>query len=336
MKPVLTNNFYSFDQTGLIFLSLILLFLDVSSVAQSNVKAAARDRVHYGDVVDIDVIGSFDFDWRGGLTPEGFLDGFDKIEDQIYALCRSETELAELISSKYSRILRDPNVRVRIIDRTKRPSALLTGAVAKPQRYSINRSVKLTELIVLSGGITDLSSGEISIFRPPGASCTDTATEVDANAATRQEDNSPQTFNIKISDLLNGEAASNPYILGGDLVTFVKAVPVYVIGGVNNPSSLTFRTGTSLSRAIAMAGGLSKGAIAGDITLFRKSDLGIEVKKFDLNAIESGKAEDIELRPYDVVEVGVRGRAARTQPPVIDVPDQNEDNSAKIPLYIID
>jgi len=32
------------------------------------------DRVHQGDIIDVDVVGSFEFDWRGGLNPEGFIE----------------------------------------------------------------------------------------------------------------------------------------------------------------------------------------------------------------------------------------------------------------------
>ena len=50
--------------------------------------------IHHGDLIEIDVIGSFEFDWRGTLNPEGFLDGMDKIPEQVFALCKSEADLA--------------------------------------------------------------------------------------------------------------------------------------------------------------------------------------------------------------------------------------------------
>ena len=55
------------------------------------------NRIHAGDIVDIRVVGNLDYDWRGGLTPEGFLDGFEKVPKQIYARCRTEDEIAKQI-----------------------------------------------------------------------------------------------------------------------------------------------------------------------------------------------------------------------------------------------
>ncbi len=58
-------------------------------VRTQSIKAAGQDRIHFGDVIDVDVVGSFEFDWRGRVNPEGFLDGFDKVDRQIFVLCRA-------------------------------------------------------------------------------------------------------------------------------------------------------------------------------------------------------------------------------------------------------
>jgi len=50
-------------------------------------------RIHIGDLIDIHVAGYLEFDWRGRINAEGFLDCFDKIPKQIYALCRSESDV---------------------------------------------------------------------------------------------------------------------------------------------------------------------------------------------------------------------------------------------------
>ena len=54
---------------------LIGLVLTEFAVAQNNVvrrPGSRPDLIHFGDVIDVDVVGSLEFDWRGGLTPEGF------------------------------------------------------------------------------------------------------------------------------------------------------------------------------------------------------------------------------------------------------------------------
>src|SRR5215213_2310664 len=58
--------------------------------------------IHLGDEIDVDVLGSFDYDWRGSLTPEGFLNGLEALEAQVYGLCRSEEDVAREIAKAYS------------------------------------------------------------------------------------------------------------------------------------------------------------------------------------------------------------------------------------------
>ncbi|MGI9056364.1 MAG: hypothetical protein ACR2F2_11245, partial [Pyrinomonadaceae bacterium] len=50
--------------------------------SQSKINSEVN-LVHYGDLIDVDILGSFDYDWRGKLTPEGYLDGVNFVEEPI-------------------------------------------------------------------------------------------------------------------------------------------------------------------------------------------------------------------------------------------------------------
>ena len=138
---------------------------------QAGRGQTSSDLIHFGDLIDVDVVGSLEFDWCGTLTPEGFLDGYDKLPEPILALCRSEDDVAKAIADEYKTVLKDPRVVVRVLDRSNRAVAYLEGAVKFPQRFQLRRRVRLNELIILSGGITDRSNGEIRIFRPQNLNC---------------------------------------------------------------------------------------------------------------------------------------------------------------------
>lgn len=291
-----------------------------------------KERIHYGDVVDVDVVGSFDFDWRGGLTPEGFLDGMDKVTEPVYALCRTEGEVAASIREQYARILRNPNVVVRIIDRSNRALAYLNGAVRKPQRFQLRRSPSLTELIVLAGGITDSSSGEVTIFRPPNVNCTQDAAPNVSIASVQTS----KTINIKISDLLSGAAEANPKILNGDIVNIVEAPPVFLVGGVAAPKRLNLTPNLTLTRAIAATGGIPKGSGARKARIFRRRGGVTSVLEFDIRSIQEAKADDPRLEPYDVVDVEERGKPPRKPAPVPDGSEQGRETLSKLPLRIVD
>jgi len=84
----------------------------------------------------------------------------------------------------------------------------------------------------------------------------------------------------------------------------IEASPVYIIGGVNNPQQISSRSQTTLSRAIASAGGISKDGLDNKITIYRRSNGQTQTIAADLSRIESKEMEDIQLLPFDIVDVG--------------------------------
>jgi protein involved in polysaccharide export with SLBB domain len=300
--------------------------------------------IHLGDLIDVDVVGSTEFDWRGTLTPEGFLDGVDFIENPIFALCRNEEDVAKDVVAGYSRLLREPKVIVQILDRSNRALSIISGAVKTPQRVQIRRPIFLNELIIVSGGLTERASGEIQIFRPQNLSCAARKTisqeTVGENrqrfVAASSEDNGAQYLNIRIIDLLNGKKEANPQILSGDIVTILEARSIYVIGGVANPKQISFRSQITLSRAIDSAGGLAKNADAKKITIFRRAAGETKIIEADLEKIKDGKSEDVVLQASDIIDVNQTGREKRKYPPIINVVELSEMNSSKLPLRVID
>ena len=310
------------------------------------IPTAEANLIHLGDVIDIDVIGSLEFDWRGTISPEGFLSGINFTEEPIYALCRSEEEIAAEVTKAYSKLLREPQIVVKILDRSNRPISILTGAVKISQRLQIQRPVYLNELIIISGGLTERASGDIQIFRPQNLSCAARTIENSVSPTTdgqnrdrvvnSSKDNGSQYINIRISDLLAGKKEANPQILNGDIVTVLEAQTVYVIGGVANPKQVLFRLQITLTRAIDSAGGLAKNADAKKITIFRRVNGETQIIEADLEKIKAKQADDIILQAFDIIEVTQSGSERRKYAPVIGEVNPNAENSTKLPLRIID
>ncbi len=317
-----------------IFLSLVVLPPWPSTLAQTEIPTQAG-LVHFGDLIEVDVVGSFEHDWRGSLTPEGFLDGLESLENQVYALCRSEQDLSIVIQAELSKTLRDPRVAVRILDRSNRAVAFLNGAVRVPQRFQIKRPIYLNELLTLSGGITDRSSGQVSLFRPANLSCTEPRRSGENEFVKASQPVGAERSIIKISDILRGDPTANPRIFSGDIVTVVEALPVYIIGGVNIPQQIPLRNELTVSRAIAMAGGLAKEANS-TITVFRRDGGVTSLITADLQKIVAGEANDPVLQPFDIVDVPQKGKPARTRPPVIDGSGSKNTPLAILPLRVID
>ena len=326
------------QQKHLVVLAVCLFILGVTaplsaqkSVSVESGPARQMSLVHHGDLIDVDVLGGFEFDWRGTITPDGHLDGLQTFDEPIYALCRTEKEIAVDIAKAYSKILRDPKVEVRIIDRSNRALARVDGAVRTPTRFSIRREVSLRELIVMSGGIVSGASDEISIFRPADVSCVPAV--VDHGSG---RDNRSTSLNIKISDLLSGKASFDPVILSGDIVTVSRANPVYVIGAVNNPGAIFATTELTVTRAIATAGGMTKDANGEAVTVFRRTGKETSILELDLAKVKRGEVEDTPLQSFDIIDVHAKGGSKRTYPPVALVSDTLGSNWTQMPLKIVD
>ncbi len=308
-----------------LFLTLSVVLLSVGvSFAQNELPKFDPDLIHHGDIIDVDVIGSFEFDWRGGITPEGFLNGYDKIPDQVQALCRPEVDVASAIEAQLKAVLREPKVVVRIIDRSNRPLAAISGAVRNAYRFRINREVRLNELIALSGGITDNTSGTIDIFRPMNAGCFVRSPQSNVN----------ERVNIQISDLLAGKPEANPIIAAGDIINVLEANPVYVIGGVTNPGQIKFRPGLTLDRAIAISGGVVKKNGTGKAKIYRRSEGKSEIIEADVSRTADSDTSEIPLEPFDIVEILERGSTERRFPTVGSRNDSNDQTA--IPIRTID
>lgn len=301
---------------------LIASFFSINSVAQT-LAPDRFDAVHAGDVIEVDVEGSLDHDWRGGLTPEGSLNGFNEFGEPIKARCRMPAEIAADAVKQLSSTLRDPKVNVLIVDRSNRMPAILDGAVRSPHRYQIKRPVRLRELIARSGGITDSSGGTISVFRPDGPSCP-------------EQDGKEQIgrVEIKISDLVKGLESANTWISPGDLIVVEKSLPIYAIGGVRSPRPIPSKEQVTLTRLIAMAGGVAKDGDARRVVIYRRSKGTSSRIEADLKRIEDGTAKDPELQPLDIVEVMTKGRSSRKYPP--EIADAPGDKHATLPLVVIE
>lgn len=290
------------------------------------------DLIHQGDLIDVDVVGSTDFDWRGGIDPDGFLSAFRFADDGIFARCQSTDAVAEAVRKAYSKFLKNPTIRVSILDRSGRSPATVFGAVRTPQRFKLLRVVDLREILVLAGGIADTASGEIEILRQPSASCADFGT-VDPADIVKVGDSVNLT--LKISDLIAGKIDADPEILFGDIVTVTESPPVFVMGGVGSPTRLAFREGLSVARAVASAGGIDKKGDASRITVFRRKGGGSKVIHADLNKIESGAEPDIDLAAYDIVDVAQKGASDRRFAPFPEG-EIKKSGPEDLPIRVID
>ena len=73
----------------------------------------------------------------------------------------------------------------------------------------------------------------------------------------------------KVSDLKQGKYEANPYIRPGDIVYVSEATPIYVTGSVVQPANLYLREEMTLTRALAIVGGVRKTCCCNPTTLLK-------------------------------------------------------------------
>ncbi|MGZ5436510.1 MAG: polysaccharide biosynthesis/export family protein [Pyrinomonadaceae bacterium] len=288
-------------------------FQPASAVDNQGIR---RYRLGSGDILDVRVFGQPDLNGQYEVDEDGNISSLPFIEDPIPAKCRNEKEVQKLITDAYSRYILKPRVSVRISHRLSRPPAIVFGAVRMPSRVGMNRRLRLHEVLTTAGGVTQNANGTIDILHTEPEMCVETegvptavavASAVAANHSKESDIGTLESF--KIVDLKGGSAANNPYIRPGDIVIVNEGDPVFITGAVVAPREMVIKDQITLARAIAMAGGPQKLANTSQVLIYRKKDgkIGQDLLKFDYDAIRKGKAPDVLLQAYDIIDVRPSG-----------------------------
>lgn len=243
-----------------------------------------------GDGLKIDVYkekelsGEYDINESGSVS-------FPLISS-VDAVGKTEDELAEEISKRLKKYLKDPKVSVRK-DLTR--SALIVkelntfsilGEVRKPGEYEVKEGLTLSNAIAISGGFTPTFGDSIKIVR----------TE---KGVREIKDYSSKAISEGLVD--------DPLIIFGDKIIVNEQRTYFtgaaILGKVQKPGIYDSEDGLTLIRLIAQAGGLSATADARKIRVVRDEDGKITIKNYDLNKILSGQIVDPEIIGGDKIYI---------------------------------
>jgi len=256
-----------------------------------------------GDVLDVRVFGQSDLSSQVEVDADGNISSLPFLERPIRAQCRTDREVQKDIATAYAKYIKNPQVSVRVTERKSRQPATISGAVKLPSQVLMMRQVRLHELITKAGGVTDRASGTVQVMHTEPEMCPAEG-GIFQNATLAEQGNFGMAI-FKLSDLRLGKEEADPYIRPGDIVVITEGDPVYVTGSVNQPRELVIRDRLTLGRAIAMAGGLQRMA-KDDVHIYRQKEgqAGQDDLKYNYKDIKQGKTPDVELKPFDIIEVG--------------------------------
>jgi len=256
-----------------------------------------------GDVLDVRVFGQSDLSSQVEVDADGNISSLPFLERPIRAQCRTDREVQKDIATAYAKYIKNPQVSVRVSERKSRQPATISGAVKMPMQVTMMREVRLHELITKAGGWTDRASGTIQVMHTEPEMCP-AGGGVFQDATLSEKGNFGMAI-FKVNDLKLGKEEADPFIRPGDIVVVTEGDPVYVTGSVNNPREVVIRDRLTLGRAIAMAGGMQRMA-KNEVHVYRQKEgqAGQDDLKYNYEDIKRGKAPDVELKPFDIIEVG--------------------------------
>lgn len=251
-------------------------------------------RIGPGDVLSITVAGEPDLKGtKVKVSQEGTIELL-YIEKSIKVAGLTEQQITELLRKEFTVILKEPQVTI-FIEEYHAQVVSIAGAVNKPKQVSLNREMRIYDLISDAGGLTDKAGNVIQLvrFRP-----TESMEIINLNDLIRKPD-------------------LNRLLRDGDLINVPEAGIIYVTGnGVNKPGAFPLKEPIKLTAAIALAGGFAQDAKKKEVHLVRSNgpDQSAATETIiNYAEIEKDAGKDIVLKPYDVVMIPESNRGKQTR-----------------------
>jgi len=302
-----------------------------SLAASSNRASAPSDYViGPGDLVNVQVFDVPEMSRELRVSQTGTI-GMPLVPVRLHISGLTETQTEQKITEvlEANGLISNPEVSVTVKEKKSRPITIV-GAVAHPQVYEADRQVTLIDVLAQAGGITPDAADHVIVTRPErdnsqdaaDAAQQDTAPSVSASDAPPAAQGSdkpsaepPQipppvvnTITVNLSQILEaGDMVNNVIIQPGDVVTVPHAGIVYVLGAVPRPGGYTVtndRAQLSTLKVLSLAGGLERTAKSDRAVIVRKDATGKQQEvDVDLKKIMKFEAEDVQLRPSDILFV---------------------------------
>ena len=219
-----------------------------------------------------------------------------------------ETEL----TSRLKVYVLEPQISVTVTEFRSQPVSVL-GAVTTPGIVQLRGRKTLYEVLSMAGGPRDTAGSTVSLTRRRENG------EIPLPGAVFDSTGQFSTAQLEMREILDGRnPAANIEIKPNDVVSVSQGNTrmVYVVGDVQRSGAFNLggqRTISVLS-ALSLAGGLGRTARPEKARVFRPtldSDQHVEIA-VNIKQILDGKAEDIGLRPDDILVVPTSGRKTFT------------------------
>ena len=205
---------------------------------------------------------------------------------------------------KTAGLVSDPHVNTSV-NQSRLHSVAITGAVKKPQIYSVFSQTTLLDMLSQAEGLADDAGGVAIISRGDIAL---RAMKFKNQTPNSQQPDSQNTLTLDLKRLLeSGDQNLNVAIYPGDRITIPRAGVVYAVGAVNKPGGFTMKPnagGMTVLQLLALAED-ARAPARRDRTIIIRNDPqapgGHTQIHADLKKILQGKLPDPVLQPDGIL-----------------------------------
>ncbi len=276
----------------LIIASVLLTFalsLSVPDPASAGGKASEDYVIGPQDVLKIVVWENEDLSGMVAVTLDGYINYH--LIGKIKASGLTTGELADKITALLANgYIVNPQVTVEVVKYMSK-KIFIIGEVKKPGTYYLTRKTTLVEAISMAGGTTDNADREVIIVRP------DKHRKSAVNRAKQPLSQAEGGRQIKVDlrSAVEGDLTQNIFVHDGDSIFIPKAKSFFIMGEVKSPGRYKLEKGTTILKAISIAGGETEKAAKNRTKVIRN----IKGEKFErkVSLDELVRSEDIIIVP---------------------------------------
>lgn len=249
-------------------------------------------RLGPGDVIDIELLGSVEGPQRTFVGPDGKIYFHLLPGQQVWGMTLGETQ--RLLERELAAYEQNPQVSIILREVHSRRVSVL-GRVFSPGIFPLSQPMTVLEAVSRAGGLfTSRMSGS-----------TEEMADLHHSFLIRENQLVPIDFNALIR---GGDTSFNIYLKPGDFIYLPSALGsnVFVLGAVYQPRAVPFKEQVTLLTAIAHCRGFTEDAKPKRVAIVRGSLHQPSIATVDAQAIISGRAPDLRLKPHDIVFVPSR------------------------------
>jgi polysaccharide export outer membrane protein len=207
-------------------------------------------------------------------------------------------QLENELSTRLKTYVRNPVVAVSVVEYRSQPVSVI-GTVGQPGVHQLEGRKTLVEILAKAGGLRPEAGNTIRITRRVEWG------PIPLPSATRDPSGQFTVAQVSLRSIMQATSPEeNILIRPNDVISVPRADLVYVIGEVKKPGGFILYERGSVAglQALAMADGFTATAAPHKAMIIRQTSDGKRVEvAANLKDILSGKANDVELLPEDIL-----------------------------------